>query len=161
MESLDELILRKRRDILVSRVSAPESFLYESLFHYQAPPPIPGVAAPQAHYYAQPQQAPQAHNVPQMPHQAQNAAPVPDTLNPTTTTNSRNRSRANLNVTLNNLDEYEKVNLQKFLSRRGTIDEYSEIKRFETDERLETALAKREESNRYDRAQTVFNARAS
>jgi hypothetical protein len=46
MDELDELVMRKRRDRLYNRTSAPLAFLIETMFHYHAPPPIPGAAQP-------------------------------------------------------------------------------------------------------------------
>jgi hypothetical protein len=41
MDALDALTIRKRRDILYNRATAPYEFLREALFQYVPPPPIP------------------------------------------------------------------------------------------------------------------------
>jgi hypothetical protein len=42
MDDLDEMVLRKRRDRLNNRQSAPQAFLFQFMFEYQEPQPIPG-----------------------------------------------------------------------------------------------------------------------
>jgi hypothetical protein len=42
MDELDEMVLRKRRDRMNNRQSAPQAFLFQFMFEYQAPQPIPG-----------------------------------------------------------------------------------------------------------------------
>ena len=41
MDSLDELTLRKRRDLMLGRITAPNVYLEAALFHYAPPPPVP------------------------------------------------------------------------------------------------------------------------
>jgi hypothetical protein len=62
MDELDEMVLRKRRDRLYNRTSAPIAFLTENMFQYQAPPPIPGAAQPA--YAGMPTQQPQSAEAP-------------------------------------------------------------------------------------------------
>jgi hypothetical protein len=66
-------VMRKRRDRLHNRTSAPLAFLIETMFHYHAPPPIPGAAQPD---YV-PMHAPQPFTPPSAGQPA-NARTMPD-----------------------------------------------------------------------------------
>ena len=74
MEALDQLTLRKRRDLLLHRITAPYVALQEAMFVYQPPPPLPvpppvppPVAPPMPPPVAPPAAAPAASAAPPAP----------------------------------------------------------------------------------------------